>query len=137
MNGLFKLHPPGLSVVTAIVLAQVPVSEASPRQLDWIVAKSQGVEPVIYGGQIFVNGDFHEDSYSPTSVWDHGGPLIEAKLLSPSPLTDSNCALIEWVCTNWHGEGEAYYGITFLLAGIRCYVASVYGRMIEVPRDLL
>jgi len=75
--------------------------------------------------------------YPPYSTdWAQGGPIIERELLAPEPLLDTNCSLIKWRCRNWKGDGSDYYGPTYLIAAMRCYVTSKMGETVEVPEEL-
>ena len=75
--------------------------------------------------------------YNPAEDWAQGGPIIEQECLSPEPLLDENCILIEWTCRNWRGDGQYYSGETVLEAAMRCYVASKFGDEVEIPKELL
>lgn len=71
--------------------------------------------------------------FSPSTAWAQGGPIIERELLAPDPHLDSNCALIDWGCENWKGDGTRFYGATPLIAAMRCFVASKLGDEVNLP----
>lgn len=68
-------------------------------------------------------------SYAAHSTdWAHGGQIIEHEKIT-----------LEWTGENWcayirHDEEE--FGITPLIAAMRCYVASKLGDEVEVPEGL-
>jgi hypothetical protein len=125
-------------------------SELTGAALDWAVAKCNG-KTLYY----FVDDPFKKDpwltvdgnadqplhSYTPSTDWSQGGPIIERedfhrivrnlgqgytvskKLVV---LTDDG-EVIRWV----HGVGP-----TILIAAMRCYVASKSGDDIEIPTEL-
>lgn len=69
----------------------------------------------------------HGRAYSPTTNWLQGGPIIDREGIPTSMLrTDSGR---EWRSVGW-------VGATWLVAGLRCYVASRLGQEVEVPDGL-
>ena len=113
--------------------------ELSGVQLDWAVAKCEGVA-VAYDR---MNGWWETSDpryaepndpevFSPSTNWAQGGSIIERE-----------CIDLEWTgipnanffCTI-QGEYEAH-GTTPLIAAMRCYVASRLGDEVEIPDDLL
>ena len=114
---------------------KIKISEATPIQLDWLVAKCEGytdwcpeTEKLMpprkeYGWVMFCDLDYVGD-------WSQGGPIIEREGIS-------------WHCGNkssWHaymyGSAENFNGPTPLIAAMRCYVTSKLGNEVEVPKEL-
>ena len=66
--------------------------------------------------------------------WAQGGPIIERERI------DLNYDPGEKMWTaHWFGEAEytVYWGLTPLIAAMRCFVASKLGDEVDVPDELL
>ena len=110
-----------------------------PPALDWAVAKSLGatkIQPYEYNGQGFLRvslaGGVHAP-WEPSRYWAQGGPLIEREnidLVSPTPSDPL------WQAMQWRFAHGAK-GPTPLIAAMRCFVASKFGDVIDVPEELL
>jgi hypothetical protein len=88
--------------------------------LDWAVAKAIG-------------------EYKPTAVpsystnWAQGGPIIEREGITVSygsPVTG-----LEWMACD-RGSTNIQHGPTYLIAAMRCYVASKLGDDVDIPKEL-
>jgi hypothetical protein len=106
------------------------VSELTGAALDWAVAHCEGIE--------WEPGDFAAGHYgpgfAPSSDWAHGGPLIERERI------DLDACGSEWRAVSeitFQSDTPRYYGLTPLIAAMRCYVASVAGDEIDVPVELV
>ena len=92
-------------------------SELTGAALDWAVAKCEK------------NWAFEPDGCDSYSTdWQLGGLIIERMKIT-----------LEWTGENWcayirHDEEE--FGITPLIAAMRCYVASKLGDEVEIPNEL-
>lgn len=97
-------------------------AELKDAALDWAVAKCEGMldEPWLWGDQ-----DDVLFNYKPSSHWSLAGPIIEREGVSVI-----RCAY-GWVA-NIDGL-IPQYGITPLIAAMRCYVASKLGDEVAVP----
>jgi hypothetical protein len=77
-----------------------------------------------------------EDSYTPSTDWSQGGPIIEREGISTVQQGDAS----EWVASVYnYNEGDWHLhttGPTPLIAAMRCYVASKLGDEVEVPDEL-
>lgn len=122
---------------------KIKVSEATPTQLDWLVAKCE--ENDDFALELRASGykrnvPFMKD-VSPSSAgggfwpkyssdWRQGGPIIEREQLSIGhELNDG-----PWVSFSMNGcrcEGDAP-----LIAAMRCHVASKLGDEVDVPDEL-
>ena len=125
-------------------MKQIKVSEATPIQLDWLVAKCEGhIANIGHYGKVFIetpgiDGDeyFSWSRFEPASSWDQGGPIIERERLCARPLKEV------WGCwvTDKYGDIHALalsgFGPTPLIAAMRCYVCSVMGEIAEIPEEL-
>lgn len=100
---------------------KIKVSELSGIALDWAVGKCEG---------------FYADIrlYRPSSNWSQGGPIIEREKYDFYwNESETNVS-----CTGYtKGEEVRMKGPAYLIAAMRCYVASKLGEAVEVPNDLL
>ena len=126
----------------------IKVSEATPIQLDWLVAKcyytDRRIELGVMGHAAFAveiqpgSGDRYTGwmLFHPTTNWAQGGPIIERERLCARPLKEV------WGCwvTDLYGDIHALslsgFGPTPLIAAMCCYVASKMGDVVEVPEEL-
>jgi hypothetical protein len=115
------------------------VSELKGAQLDWAVAKAEGVVPenpewMFWDGEPRVNwytddgergGTVPLSSWgSPSSDWNMGGPIIDRERISFSV----GDGVIEAECDNTYARAQ-----THLIAAMRAFVASKLGDEVEVP----
>jgi len=73
-----------------------------------------------------------EHEYS--TDWSQGGPIIEHEGITVSdgsPVTG-----LEWMACD-RGSTHIQHGTTYLIAAMRCYVASKLGDDINIPEELL
>jgi hypothetical protein len=113
-------------------------SELTGAALDWAVAKceelllSDGGNLQVFGKQLRVHPAKLGTLYTPSTDWEHGGPIIERELIE----TARGGAYAEhfWKATR---NSNTAYGPTPLIAAMRCCVASKLGDTIEVPEVLL
>lgn len=119
----------------------VKVSEATPIQLNWLVAKCE--EPV-GGYKAWVQADLdkgvlHGERYS--TDWTWGGPIIERECVAT--YASGACSVAPknpdyWVAEILDtSEMITQYGPTPLIAAMRCYVASKLGDEVEIPEELI
>lgn len=118
---------------------KIKVSEATPLQLNWLVAKCEGAlmpigNVMLIGTQLFitVGGDwaaYGKVEYSPSSDWSQAGPIIEREEIA------TDCDGATW-CASYNTHPTANYGPTPLIAAMRCYVTSKLGGEVEIPEEL-
>ena len=107
----------------------VKTSELQGAALDWAVAKCECVDE---DECLYV---VKKDGWQPSTDWAQGGPIIERECiclarLDPKTEDDTNF----WVA---HIDGiYCRYGLTALIAAMRCYVASKLGDTIEIPEEI-
>ena len=92
-------------------------SELSGMQLDWAVAKCEGIETKNYSGALTIRHD--GDWWQPSTDWAQGGPIIEREKIAL--FLNGND---EWAATDGIKNSV---GDTPLIAAMRCYVASKLG----------
>ena len=110
-------------------------SELTGAALDWAVAKCAGYRLDLVP----------EESYTPSTDWAQGGPIIEREKFTVMydddwkyDPTDPEDNGERWMADN----GDSYYnptqyGATPLIAAMRCYVASKLGEDVSIPEELL
>jgi hypothetical protein len=102
-------------------------SELTGAALDWAVAKCEGYRLDLVP----------EDSYTPSTDWSQGGPIIEREGISIVQQGDA----AEWVASVYNHHEDDWHlhtnGPTPLIAAMRCYVASKLGDDINIPEELL
>lgn len=109
--------------------------------LDWAVAKCRGRGIEFDDPRdpwLTLDGIAHQPlhSYSPSTDWAQGGPIIEREHLEVSP-TFSNTAWIAGYPNNPTSKQHWSNGPTPLISAMRCFVASKLGDEVEIPEELL
>ena len=109
-------------------------AELTGAALDWVVAKCEGYKISkmhAFDGERACMGVIGQ-SYSPSTKWAQGGPIIEREWIDLHCVNDSL----------WEAECPATGGLamqcgpTPLIAAMRCYVYSKLGDEIEIPEEL-
>ena len=98
---------------------KIKISETTPVQLNWLVAKCEGVSWSMW----------LLDGYA--TDWSQGGPIIEREGISLTQFNDYP----QWTAN--HPQSICYDGPTPLIAAMRCYVASKLGKECDVPDELI
>jgi hypothetical protein len=113
---------------------KIKTSELIGPALDSAVAKCAAVKlhPIPQNGVMEVhfsqpNGG---DSFSPSSDWAIGGPIIEQEGIELALIT------YYWEAGIAFSGKEVQHGPTPLVAAMRCYVASKLGDEVEIPEEL-
>ena len=131
----------------------IKVSEATPIQLDWLVAKCEGKNGVLHDDGITrcivvaAPSGVYKGTWKPTINWSQGGPLIEREGLQLTRCNDlyfpKGNEQGDYYEQYWRAEPsdmdsicQRFYGPTPLIAAMRCYVASKMGDVVEVPEEL-
>ena len=114
----------------------IKVQEATNLQLDWLVAKCEGINMEdINTAEGYVD-TFCYGFYSPTTDWSQGGPIIEREELSVErrmPCMKNE----QWGAHGGRAMQNFHKGPTPLIAAMRCFVASKLGETAKVPEELL
>ena len=132
----------------------IKVSEATPIQLDWLVAKCEGVLVQCDSEEgLIINNIIGWIPYRPSANWAQGGPIIEREKIDLE-FMDNFEAWCGSVVREYGQDRESYsddqdresytaeqesfvgYGPTPLIAAMRCYVASKMGNVVEIPEEL-
>ncbi len=109
----------------------IKVSEATPSQINYLVAKIEGVKftlAQVYGLWSVVS-EYNYRLYEPATDWAQGGPIIEREGIT---LTHQQT---QWVAQT--DDDVFAYGPTPLIAAMRCYVVSKLGDTVDVPEELI
>ena len=138
-------------------MSTLKVREATPFQLDFLVAKAQGRKgieahpPMRRGDRGFVRIKFNTEPkaasarFDPSTSWEYGGPIIEQERIDAIrrrdiyfPQGNENGDYYEswWDAWRYDEEGgvvHSMYGTTKLIAAMRCYVVSKLGDTVEIP----
>ena len=133
-------------------MKKIKVSDATPLQLDWLVATAQGRKEIkIYApsrptdrGWIEVRFNPEPKAttarFDPTQDWQFGGPIIEREMIELTNwgLNDVWCAkATDYSCRPAQDEIFAeQFGPTPLIAAMRCFVASKLGDTVDIPEEL-
>jgi hypothetical protein len=111
--------------------------------LDWAVAKAEGGTHFwsdgvathwikLRGEDRALSGGWAQ-SYQPSTDWAQGGPIIEQEAITVSQ--GSPVRGLEWMACD-RGSTHIQHGPTYLIAAMRCYVASKLGDEVDVPDEL-
>jgi hypothetical protein len=109
---------------------KIKTSELKDAALDWAVDQALGAtmsaEDWLYRYK-FLEGERY------SSDWKHGGPIIEREAITVSQ--GSPVKGLEWMACD-AGSTHVQHGPTYLIAAMRCYVASKLGDEVDVPDEL-
>lgn len=125
-------------------------TELAGTALDWAVAKCEGFELTFEPDEkdFWINRtkDFQQyyppfgylkESFSPSTNWAQGGPIIERECINLTYRHPSFTGL--WTAFNdeWDDDKNGVNcGDTPLIAAMRCYVAYKLGYEVDIPQEL-
>jgi len=126
---------------------KIKVAEATPLQLDWMVANLEGLTqfgppPGRSQASEFVLMHDDDSALQYSTDWGAGGPIIDREDISiavgaydvdATPVVQGYAA-----CTLYNEihDGPWIVGPTKLVAAMRCFVASRLGDEVELPQEL-
>ena len=113
------------------------------RALDYAVAVAEGGTDFLFDGitwgfklggatKVLAKGWSPSMSYSPSTDWSQGGPIIEREKINLETRDDPDGFYWVALVPNHRGDGP-----TALIAAMRCFVASKLGPTVDIPKDLL
>ena len=110
---------------------EMKTSELTGAALDWAVAKCEGFKYEMYehNRKKWENGLHRPQHWQPSTDWAQGGTIIEREKIALD--FDGK----KWCASNNH-KPLANYGLTPLIAAMRCYVVSKLGDTVDVPKEL-
>lgn len=127
---------------------KIKTSELTDVALDWAVAKCENFRDGcsiirVWNNNVtkIIPGDHETNevytSYSPSTNWSQGGPIIEREKIR---LVFRDLGSASYWCAEAHEayQGSLYIdgkGPTPLIAAMRCYVASKLGNEADVPKN--
>lgn len=123
-------------------MVKIKTAEATSPALDWLVATIEGREVWVClpnDSQHVVRVGSISNSYSPSTDWAQGGPIIEREHIGVSYYTEAD----DWEVPNWGAwrtdidDRQVLMGETALIAAMRAFVVSKMGNGVEVPEELL
>lgn len=104
-------------------------SELSGAALDWAVAKCENRNFKLIESFL----DYYDEGEMRYSTdWAQGGPIIGKTNITIGP---AHFSTSEYEAFTKYGN-KALYGQTPLIAAMRCYVASILGDDVEIPKEL-
>jgi hypothetical protein len=114
-------------------------SELTDAALDWAVCEATGLlkdYPRFQSGKGFLEVygvARNKHSYTPSTDWAQGGPIIEREGIAICPFIDHKGRIESWQAGAFE---DAVFGTTPLIAAMRWYVASILGDEVDVPTEL-
>lgn len=113
---------------------KIKTSEAFGLVLDYLVAKAEGLCVEVYeNGDVWVKTSHglirtgYINAFSYSTDWGLAGPIIEREKIS---VLDNG--------EGWRAYTNAIaFGITPLIAAMRCYCIAKFGHEAEVPEELM
>lgn len=122
-------------------MKNVKTADLTGAQLDWAVAKCEGINIEIQkglDGTIFLlntSDGIYATGYS--TSWSQAGPIIERERLQVRPSMNSTI----WFSLNISDDMDDWEfrcsGPTPLIAAMRCYITYKLGSEIEIPEELV
>jgi len=103
---------------------KMKTSELTGAALDWAVTKCEGHDASV--------GEGEWGMWGWATSWAQGGPLIERLCID---LQYQGGETDVWGADMFDAE-STMYGDTPLIAAMRCYVASVMGDEVELPKEI-
>jgi hypothetical protein len=112
---------------------KIKTSEATPLQLNWLVAQCEG-KGVEYLDDGITRCLLQKPCgfYVPTTDWAQGGSIIERENISVAGKDHLHDC---WAAMNQYGR-NMQNGPTPLIAAMRCYVVAKLGDEVEIPEEL-
>jgi len=123
-------------------------SELTGAALDWAVAKCEGGVGLWYDAVATwwttINGKDRAlskgwaQSFTPSTDWSQGGPIIEREKISLRPDYWDNGGCRAFIDRGGSAKNTigSMHAPTPLIAAMRCYVASKLGDEVDVPEEL-
>lgn len=118
----------------------IRISEATNRQLDWLVAKAEGHDVAVSKcGDVIIQRDNVVDYFNPTVNWGWGGPIMERKGIEPAKLIGRQVGYTAFMNNDIDSPEQLVfmYGNTYLQASMRCIAVHHFGETAEIPEELI
>lgn len=128
-------------------MAWVKISEATNRQLDWLVAEAEGLDVSVFEKRVVIGLDcpdgegslLYDYEFQPTTNWSQGGTLMECKGIEPARLPGRQVGCSAFMNNDIDASEQPIfmYGKTYLQASMRCVAVNHFGETAEIPEELL
>lgn len=125
---------------------KIKTSELIDDALDWAVASlhgytltSDGISKLLQRGKemrMLCSGSASL-SYSPSTDWSQGGPIIEREWLDVTPWPNESDEGLRWQCKQHDSIDCVAFGPTPLIAAMRCFCYARLGAEVDIPEELL
>jgi hypothetical protein len=108
------------------------------KALDYAVAVAEGYDVAIAedSGLIVIRRHNVVDYFDPSTNFGWGGPILVRENIRMTPGGDGTWYAEPWNNGTGDWDQEVYEGPSFLVAAMRCYVASRLGDKIDLPEGL-
>lgn len=121
---------------------KIKTSEATPLQLNWLVATCEGIDNFDCMGVAYVadpDQPHFNKVFRPSTDWSHGGKIIEREGIELRVHVTHNNVITSWAAEkDWPMNVTAgATGPTPLIAVMRCFISSKLGDIVDVPDELL
>ena len=117
----------------------IKTSTLEGRALDYAVALCEGLDALklvnVSKRLPGIDPAFYIWDYS--TNWAHGGPIIQRERIEFSILASKDDRILAIGSNPDKGCLVAEEGITYLIAAMRCYVASKMGDSVNIPNELI
>jgi hypothetical protein len=118
-------------------MIEVKTAELEGAALDWAVAQVDCVKVEYRGfGRLDPVNDWDAHSYSPSTDWAQGGPLLEKHYIELS-IGDEDYWANRTCTSRYDDDPRKYPGATMLIAACRAIVAAKLGDTVSVPAELV
>ena len=101
--------------------------------LDWAVAMADGRNPFFASGYLQISNWIPGKAWSPSTDWSQAGIIIEREEMQVSKASYGDMA---WGAYMWRRESFAGFGLTLLLATMRCFVSANLGETVDIPEGI-
>lgn len=117
-------------------MVEVRTADLIDGALNWAVAKAECLHPFILSGGMYcgtVVAIGNDNTWSPSTNWSQGGPLIEKFIL------ELKFCVFELPQESWKAETHTSWanGSTALISSMRAIVHAILGEIVSVPKELM
>lgn len=111
---------------------KIKVSNTTPNQINWLVAKCLGfnAEALVQLAKKAPGKDYGCFLTKYSTNWSFGGPIIERECIELHTYSANDDGVVTWRANDYMD------GHTPLIAAMRCFVVSKLGDEVEVPEEL-
>jgi hypothetical protein len=114
---------------------KIKTSELTGAALDWAVAACE--EKIEKRRDNLYRFPFLVSHAKYSTDWALGGPIIEREWLDITPWPNESDEGLRWQCIQHDNIDCTAFGLTPLVAAMRCLVASKLGAEVDTPDELV